>query len=175
MPPTLPQTPTRVAYALLACLFVWLTWIVAVRGELPFLDGVNLVFHEAGHVLFAFTPQYLTILGGTLMQLAVPMVCAVSFLRQRQPVSASLALWWVGQSMVGVSVYLSDARAQVLPLLGGDAVEHDWAYLLESVGLLPYDTALGAGVRALGVAVMLAAVYAIGYRAWRAGLANRYV
>lgn len=162
-----PQYPaTSVAYGFLGCFFVWLTWVVATHGGPSFLDGVNLIFHEAGHAIFAFAPEYFTVLSGTLMQLAVPMVCVVAFLRQGQPVSAALALWWMGQSMVGVSVYLGDARTQALPLLGGDTVEHDWTYLLDHIGLLPYDTVLAASVRGLAVVVMLAALCAIGYHAW---------
>lgn len=41
-------------------------------GWMPFLDGVNLLFHEAGHPLFGiFGWESLTILGGTLMQVLI--------------------------------------------------------------------------------------------------------
>ncbi|MBN4080005.1 hypothetical protein JYT60_02085, partial [bacterium AH-315-C08] len=41
-----------------------------------FIHSVNLVFHEAGHVLFSiFGNQTLTILGGSLNQLLIPFIC----------------------------------------------------------------------------------------------------
>ena len=33
-----------------------------------------------------------------------------------------VTLFWVGQSLFNVSVYVKDARAQALPLLGGEDV-----------------------------------------------------
>jgi len=39
-----------------------------------------------------------------------------------------VALWWVAQNLWNISVYVKDARAEELPLVGGG--EHDWNYLL---------------------------------------------
>jgi hypothetical protein len=121
-----------------------------------FLDGVDLIFHEAGHVVFGLLGEFVGILGGSLMQVLIPAVAAVGFLRQRQSYSASLVLIWVGQSLFNVSVYIRDARRQALPLLGGEDVIHDWGYLLGRLGLLRWDGGLGNAVYLLGLAALLA-------------------
>jgi len=42
--------------------------------------NVNLVFHEAGHVIFIPLGRFMTILGGSLLQVLVPLLCTVAFL-----------------------------------------------------------------------------------------------
>src|SRR5512137_83148 len=89
------------------------------------LDLVNLVFHEAGHVVFGFFGGALGILGGSLMQVLVPSIVTGYFVLYDQCGSGMVCLFWVGQSLFNVSVYVKDARAQGLPLLGGDDAIHD--------------------------------------------------
>ena len=143
---------TASALLLIATLFV-------ARAEwVPFLSDANLIFHEAGHAVLFWSPDMAHVLSGTLMQLSVSLVCLVAFFRQRKRASASLMLWWLGQNMVNVGWYMADARAQALPLLGGDAVGHDWTYLFGQWGLLQHDTLIGGAVEVLGVTLMLVAV-----------------
>jgi hypothetical protein len=100
-----------------------------------FLDFVNLAFHEAGHLFFGFAGSTLHYLGGTLGQLLVPggLVAYFLFLRQ-QPFAAAFCLWWTGESLVNVSIYMADARELALPLVGGG--DHDWNELFFRFGLL---------------------------------------
>ena len=133
----------------------WLTYISLTEKWVPLLDGANLIFHEAGHWIFGFGPEMLAVLGGTLGQLMVPLICAIAFFREGKRLETQLMVWWVGQNLVNISVYLADARAQALPLLGGDAAGHDWAYLLGRWGLLSHDTIIAAWVAAIGTALML--------------------
>ncbi|HKW41365.1 MAG TPA: hypothetical protein VJN39_08950, partial [Gemmatimonadales bacterium] len=65
--------------------------------------------------------------------------------------AAMVALWWVAQNLWNVSVYVQDARAEELPLVGGG--EHDWNYLLGRLGLLNQDHQIGAAIRVLGILV----------------------
>lgn len=130
--------------------------------EGSFLDEVNLVSHEAGHLLFSYFGEFLHVVGGTLGQLLVPAGFAVYFAAQRQLFSASVALFWVGQNMLGISVYAKDAAAMELPLVsvgGGDAM-HDWNYLLLRLNLLAWDQVIGNIIYACGVLIMSAAVVA---------------
>ena len=60
-----------------------------------------------------------------------------------------MALWWVAQNLWNVAVYVQDARAEELPLVGGG--EHDWNYLLGRLGLLQQDQLIGGGVRMVGI------------------------
>ena len=40
-----------------------------------FMHLINLPFHEAGHVIFSFLGDFLHVLGGSLNQVIVPVVC----------------------------------------------------------------------------------------------------
>jgi hypothetical protein len=126
-----------------------------------FLHLVNLPFHEAGHVLFSPFGRFMMTLGGSLLQVAVPIVCAVVFLtKTRDPFAASAAAWWAGQSLMDLAPYIADARALQLVLLGGQTgaeVEgHDWEYLLQTLGWLHRDIAIGRASFAIGAVLMVA-------------------
>src|SRR5919197_1559267 len=108
---------------------------LAAGGPVAFLHGVNLVFHEAGHVIFGFFGRFVAVAGGSLNQVLIPAVCVVAFLRTHQRASAAVALFWTGQSLADVPVYAADGRAMALPLLA-DGLVHDWNYLLGVTGLL---------------------------------------
>jgi hypothetical protein len=128
-------------------------------GSYGFLDSVDLIFHEAGHVLFGIFGEFIGILGGTLMQLLIPASVTVYFAGHQRFYSAAVTLFWVAQSLFNVSVYLKDARARVLPLLGGEGVIHDWHYILGRLHLLAWDQVVGnliytVGVVLLGVSVV---------------------
>lgn len=120
------------------------------------LDGVDLAIHETGHIVFSPFGEIMTALGGTLFQLIIPATFVVYFWRRRDRYAAAFALWWIAQNLWNISVYVRDARAQELPLVGGG--EHDWAYLLGEAGWLVRDVALGEAVHALGIAVYLIAI-----------------
>ncbi len=102
---------------------------LASGGVVAFLHGVNLVFHEAGHLIFGFFGQFVAVLGGSLNQVLIPVICVVAFLRTHQRASAAVALFWTGQSLADVAVYAADGRAMALPLLA-EGLIHDWNYIL---------------------------------------------
>jgi hypothetical protein len=111
------------------------------------LDDVNLAIHEAGHVFFQPLGDPLVVLGGSLFQVLVPLVFVVYFLVRRDRFAASVVTAWFGASLGNVARYIGDARAQDLPLLGGENVIHDWWYLLTEWDLLPQDLAIARWVR----------------------------
>lgn len=118
------------------------------------IDGVDLAIHETGHLVFAPFGEVIQFMGGTLFQLIVPVTFLVYFLKfalKRDDFAASVMLWWVAVNLWNISVYMADARAQELPLVGGG--EHDWAYLFGRAGWLAHDTAIARAVQALGVLV----------------------
>jgi hypothetical protein len=125
------------------------------------LDAVDLAIHETGHLIFAPFGEFLGFLGGTLFQLALPVAFVVYFWRRSDRHAATVALWWVAQNCWNISVYVRDARAQALPLVGGG--EHDWAYILGRLGWLRYDQALALDVLLVGVALYIYAIVA-GFR-----------
>ena len=121
------------------------------------IHGADLVFHEAGHPLFGLLGwRFLTILGGTLLQLAPPLVAAVAFWRRRQPASLAVVVVWLGVNLVNVGQYAADAQARALPLLGADASGHDWWNMLRALGLLEQCHAIGGAIGGLGWALQVA-------------------
>lgn len=137
-----------------------LSWKVIARGItfesqgflLAILDGANLIFHEAGHVLFSPFGDFLQYLGGSLMQVLIPAICAVYFWLHQQRASSAVTLFWAGESATNVAIYVADARRMELPLIGGD---HDWNYLLDALNLLNQAESLGRFVFIVGVLTIL--------------------
>ena len=125
-----------------------------------FLDRVDLVAHEAGHLFFRWFGEFVQVSGGTVGQLFVPAAFTVYFYLRRERLSSAVTLFWVGQNLFNISVYIKDAQAMELPLVsvgGGEDTIHDWNYLLSKVGLLRWDHAIGTMVYLLGLLVIVVA------------------
>lgn len=122
-----------------------------------FIDNVDLVIHEAGHWVFIFFGQFIQVLGGSLLQILVPIVFAAYFFSRREAFSASIVLFWVGYNIINVSLYMADAVVMQLPLLGGNSSGHDWNYLLSQTYLLEYTRFLSKAVYSVGISVTLIA------------------
>jgi hypothetical protein len=129
-------------------------WLVFAY-EYHFLDGVNLAFHEAGHLFLGFGGETLHFLGGTLGQLIFPALLAARFARRGEPFEAAVCTLWLGESLMNVGVYLGDARTQALPLVGGHV--HDWNWLLGRAGLLASAESIGRLLHLLASGVVLGA------------------
>ena len=108
-----------------------------------FINNVNLIFHEAGHVLFFIFGNFISVLGGTLGEILIPTIVTLHFLLKQQPYSAGFGLWWLSTAFWSVSIYAADARAQQLPLITGNSEDHDWTYLLRELGILEHDQIVG--------------------------------
>ena len=142
----------------------------ATVGPLRFIHGIDLVIHEAGHAFAIFLPRFLYVLGGSALQVLMPAVCAWTFLHQRQPGSFAVALFWTGESVTDVAIYMADAKKRALPLLGGDPTCHDWHYLFGQLGLLNRAQALGRLTFGLGIVMVMIALGILAnetYRAWQ--------
>src|SRR5690348_12182885 len=130
--------------------------------EAGFLHLPDLVFHEAGHVLFSPFGRFMTVLGGSLCQVLVPVICLAAFLRQDNAPGAAICTWWTGQNLIDLAPYIADARRLQLVLLGGytgaEVEGHDWEYLLTTLRAMRYDVALGRTAQAAGTLLMIAAV-----------------
>ena len=147
---------------MLAGLFIWTVQFarapMSIDSVSPLLHWPNLVFHEAGHVLFGFFGRFLTVLGGSLFQFLVPLILAVAFLRQKTPFGAVVCTWWAGENLLDVAPYIADARALELILIGGktgaEVEGHDWEYLLTQLGWLHLDRTLGLAAWRVGLVMM---------------------
>jgi len=162
-----PPDVTRIGRAaLLIGLMVW-TWQFAKVPMGPaaaasILHLPNLVFHEAGHVLFSLFGRFMTVLGGSLFQFALPLGIAIAFLVQRNPFGAVVCTWWAGENLIDVAPYIADARALQLVLLGGktgaEVQGHDWEYILATLGWMRFDRTLGLWAHRMGLLMMIGAL-----------------
>lgn len=155
--------------AVLFVVLVWLGWTFVVTpletnytGE-SFLHLINLPFHEAGHIIFIPLGRFMTILGGSLGQVLMPIICLGTFLiKTRDPFGAAVALWWTAESLMDIAPYINDARALDLMLIGGvtgkETDGHDWNNILTMLGLLEWDHRLAHIAYNFGILLMLASI-----------------
>ena len=159
-------------------IFVWGWYFILLDFRLgdigeSFMHRVNLAFHEAGHVAFMPFGRFMHILGGSLGQLIMPgVVLGVLLWKQRDAFAASVALWWFGQSLMDLAPYMDDARALVLPLVGGGIGmdrpdSHDWRNILTDLHLLNRDHQIAWCADKMGEAIVIAALAWGGYILYR--------
>jgi len=53
-------------------------------SEWHFIDNINLIFHEAGHIVFMFFGEFIHILGGTLLQIIIPSIFSLYFYKNEE-------------------------------------------------------------------------------------------
>lgn len=145
---------------LVHCYLLYLLYVLAFQYDptnvqfhppivIVMIDWIDLFIHEAGHFFFKIFGQTIYVLGGSLMQVLLPTgVVVYSFIYDRRWMA--LPLFWTGESMVNVSVYIQDAANQRLPLLARGLI-HDWNWLLD--GDADQAEILGGIVFWLGIAV----------------------
>ena len=129
----------------------------------PFLDIVNLVFHEAGHILFIPMGKFMAYLGGSLFQCLIPVILMGYFLKERASFSASVMFWWLGQNFIDLAPYIYDAKRLTLTLLGGhtgrdNPNSHDWYWLLSQMGVRQHCESIGLFFEGLGFLILLLAL-----------------
>ena len=146
----------RIARVAGVTLLAWYGVAILRDPGFALVDNVNLPIHETGHIVFSPFGELVTALGGTLFQLIVPAVFLGYFLRRKDQFSASVALWWIAENCWNIAVYVADAQAQELPLVGGG--EHDWAFILAELDVLQQDARIAAMVRFAGTVLFVAAI-----------------
>ena len=152
--------------ALVAGLAIWTVQFartpIGVDAINSFLHLPDLVFHEAGHIIFSPFGRFMTVLGGSLLQFLVPVVALIGFVKQEEPFGAAICAWWAGQNLVDLAPYIADARSLRMVLLGGrtgaEVEGHDWEYLLNTLGISHYAHPLGYATHAVGIVIMVAAL-----------------
>jgi hypothetical protein len=156
----------------LICLFGYIVYALAREGQydlypdaaspmtyLPAIlfKEVNLVFHEAGHWIFAiFGNRSIEVLGGSLNQVLIPLIVTSAFWQRRDASGFAFGLVWASINLLEVGIYMADARHPVLPLIGdGDPyVGHDWRNLFNAWNLWTVDTAIAKTTYRLGWMVL---------------------
>lgn len=152
--------------AWLAVYLLFLLYAVVDRTGFLFVDYVNLMIHEGGHFFFSWFGDTIRILGGTLGELIVPLLCAAAFWWRREPSAVAFCSFWFFENFLYIGTYMSDARTSARPLVGGD--ESDWTILFTQWNVLVHDQQIGHTMRGLGYLGMLATLAWLAYRAFRA-------
>lgn len=89
------------------------------------------------------------------MQIILPSILIFHFFVNDYRFGTQVSLFWLGHNLINISVYAADARARRLPLLGGNAVEHDWWTMLGMLNMLEYDQVIGYTFYILAILVFL--------------------
>lgn len=127
------------------------------------ISSCTWLIHEMGHVLFSPFGNFLYALGGTLTQVGVPLFVSVYLYKKRALMFAAYSLFFLGNSIVDVAKYASDAEARALPLtgltLGNLSKEsHDWYAIFSMLHVLPYTSTIGFCMYVVGWILMVCAV-----------------
>src|SRR5437773_7908050 len=153
-----------VAMITMAFYLLFLFYAANNRSGFLFLDYANLAIHEAGHPLFGILGgggesgfgYTLMAMGGTLLELIVPLACAAYFFFRRECIGIAFCAFWFFENFLYIGTYMSDARASALPLVGsGDS---DWEVLFTQWHLMLHDTQIAYTTRALGWLGMFASI-----------------
>ena len=125
--------------------------------------GITFGAHEFGHLFFGLLGgEWITIAGGSLMQLIIPVGAAVAMVAtpRKDWFGAVACGTWLAASLADLAPYIGDARAQELDLVSfsPDGGGHDWNYLLSHAGLLNQDLALARETRFLAACVLVATI-----------------
>jgi hypothetical protein len=154
----------RVLFFLVILIWGW-KFIFTPMGSnytgMSFMHMINLPFHEAGHIIFRPFGEFVSVLGGSMGQLLIPLICFLTFIiKTRDTFAASVSIWWLGESFMDLAPYINDARDLRLILLGGVTGRdvpgyHDWEYILIRLGWLEYDHTLAGMAYAAGIILMM--------------------
>ena len=131
-------------------------------------SGLTLGVHELGHLLLAPFGEVASIAGGSLTQVAAPVVAGWLLFRQPDYFGVTVAGTWLASSLVNLSIYVADARALELPLVSmGGEPEHDWNFLLDHFNVLQYDLRSAAWIRLAAGVVFAGSLAAGGWLCWQ--------
>ncbi len=100
------------------------------------IDTIDLFIHETGHLVFSLFGRFIYFLGGSLFQIIIPVATVIVFAHSTLR-SLPFTLYWTGQSVVNVSIYIGDAPYLKLHLISKAAI-HDWQWLLNHAGAIEY-------------------------------------
>ncbi|WP_419947992.1 hypothetical protein [Candidatus Palauibacter sp.] len=151
--------PRRVGLVVMCVYAAWLVFFYRYH----WVDGINLLIHEAGHVVFSPLAQIsaggetLAVLAGPLLQLAVPFFITFRLWRRGESGPAAVSALWSAESLMYTAEYLGDANRLALPLIGDHP--HDWRLLLDRAGALESAQEIGLALHLLASVAAVAATW----------------
>ncbi|MEA3492143.1 MAG: hypothetical protein U9R27_09610 [Campylobacterota bacterium] len=125
------------------------------------------IVHEGGHGVCYILPcpQFLTVLNGTIFQIMFPAGIAYYYKKKLNYFVMWIGVYFTGFTIHNTAWYISTAHeGAILPanksFLGVDAY-HDFHYILNTLGLLAYDSAIASIVRVIAYGLMFLAIWKI--------------
>lgn len=124
------------------------------------LDNLTLLIHEAGHTIFGvFGWRFLTVLGGTLLQLLVPFSLVVVSWRNQKLQTLQASLYWLGFCWLDSAAYAADAYHQNLPLIGNlPKSTHDFLNILSDMNILNHYKTVAWSLYGVGITILLTGI-----------------
>lgn len=143
-------SPRLIGRVLLILFFSFLTFkLLSTPVPRIFIDEANLLIHETGHLLFLPFGQFIHMTGGTLLQLIIPSAFLLYFFLKKDYFASFATLFWVGDNLINISVYMRDAQDMILPLLIEGSI-HDWNWIFSELGILSASNLIGSTIFYLG-------------------------
>ncbi len=118
-----------------------------------------LPIHEAGHLFLRPFGTVVMFLGGSIFQVLLPLLWFLLALHQRSAV-APFPLFWVGENLMDVSLYIRDTTLRQLPLLGGHKSGHDWFNILSRWDMLSSAESIADVTYIIGIMISVSAIVA---------------
>ena len=168
------RTASLVFKSLIGLYILYILYVLATAyapGERPsnppfllfVMDTINLFIHEAGHFFMKPFGQVIYVLGGSAVQVLLPLALLVVTWMQRGR-QAPYPAFWTGESMINVSVYIADAPERRLKLIAS-GLKHDWHWLLsdnleaaEPLAVIVYSIGMLLCVGALAAFLVFAVI-----------------
>ncbi len=124
------------------------------------MDNLTLIIHEAGHTIFGiFGWRFLTILGGTLMQMLIPFLIVIWGWFNKKQFIIQASLYWLGFAWIDSAAYADDTLDKAMPLIGNlPKSAHDFGNLLSSMNLLEQHATVAWIMYSIGLLILLFSV-----------------
>ncbi|WP_419163484.1 hypothetical protein [Candidatus Palauibacter sp.] len=145
--------PRRVGLVVMCVYAAWLVFFYRYH----WVDGINLLIHEGGHLVFSLFGETLGVLAGPLLQLAVPFFITFRLWRRGEAVPAAVGALWSAESLMYTAEYMADANRLALPLIGDHP--HDWRNLLDRADALGSAEEIGLVLHLVASAAAMGTVW----------------
>lgn len=125
---------------------------------------LSIPLHELGHFAFAPFGETMRVLGGSLLEVLLPLLLFAFFLAARCPQLAAFLLFIAGYHCIHVALYMATAHAPdstLLLSLDQNPETHDWWRLFTWWGLLEHDEQISTCTIAVGMFIGLASMIAL--------------
>ncbi len=123
--------------------------------------NLNFFIHEFWHIFFSiFWNKFLIVAWWTLMQLIIPLLVLILFLKQKDYFAVNFSLFWIWVNLLDISIYAWDAIKMDLPLISiwwwdGWEVIHDWFYMLTELQLISYTDEISFWIKSVAIFLFL--------------------